>query len=58
MFSKKKITFNDFMGYRFYPKYFNGTWISDTEILFQDQVRLFQTIDPPVNDVSINQESP
>ena len=44
MFSKKKITFNDFMGYRFYPKYFNGTWISDTEILFPDQVRLCLTI--------------
>ena len=30
---------NDFLRYRFYPEDFNGTWISDTEILFPDQVR-------------------
>jgi len=35
--SKPKIKYNDFLRYRFYPDYFNGTWISDNEILFPDQ---------------------
>jgi len=35
--SKPKIRYNDFLRYKFYPDYFNGTWISDTEILFPDQ---------------------
>ena len=24
--------------YKFYPTFFNGTWVSDTEILFRDRV--------------------
>eukprot|EP00092_Neocalanus_flemingeri_P005220 GFUD01005613.1.p1 GENE.GFUD01005613.1~~GFUD01005613.1.p1 ORF type:complete len:872 (-),score=205.25 GFUD01005613.1:288-2903(-) len=35
--SKRGMTFDDFLRYKFYPSYFNGTWISDTEILFPDQ---------------------
>ena len=27
--------------YKFYPTFFNGTWVSDTEILFRDRVGLF-----------------
>ena len=42
--SKKKLTINDFLGYKFYPDFFNGTWISDTEILFMDQVGAFDTV--------------
>ena len=38
------MSYNDFLQYKFYPEYFNGTWISDTEILFPDQVRLIQTV--------------
>lgn len=26
--------------YKFYPTFFNGTWVSDTEILFRDRVSL------------------
>ena len=33
------MTYEDFLQYKFYPTFFNGTWISDTEILFRDQVR-------------------
>ena len=39
IFSKPTIRYNDFLRYKFYPDYFNGTWISDSEILFPDQVR-------------------
>jgi len=35
--SKRRMTFNNFLSYKFYPDKFNGTWISDTEILFPDQ---------------------
>eukprot|EP00090_Calanus_glacialis_P028875 TRINITY_DN4629_c0_g1_i1.p1 TRINITY_DN4629_c0_g1~~TRINITY_DN4629_c0_g1_i1.p1 ORF type:complete len:673 (-),score=148.29 TRINITY_DN4629_c0_g1_i1:778-2796(-) len=35
--SKQRMSYNDFLQYKFYPEYFNGTWISDTEILFPDQ---------------------
>jgi len=35
--SKQRMSYNDFLRYKFYPDYFNGTWISDTEILFPDQ---------------------
>ena len=35
--SKRRMNKNDFLRYRFYPEDFNGTWISDTEILFPDQ---------------------
>ena len=28
--------FKDFLYYKFYPRNFNGTWISDTEILYKD----------------------
>jgi len=31
------MTYGDFLSFKFYPSTFNGTWISDTEILFQDQ---------------------
>ena len=30
------VTFNDFMRFTFYPDSFNGTWLSDTEIVFRD----------------------
>ena len=33
--AKKKIA-----RYKFYPTFFNGTWVSDTEILFRDRVSL------------------
>lgn len=32
-----QFTFNDFYAVSFYPDFFNGSWISDTEILFRDQ---------------------
>ena len=31
---KKKINFRDYLSYKFYPNTFNGTWISDSEILY------------------------
>lgn len=34
---KDLFRFTNFISYSFYPKFFNGTWISDTEILFSDQ---------------------
>ena len=34
---KKKINFRDYLGYKFYPSTFNGSWISDTEILYLNQ---------------------
>ena len=37
--SRRKITFTDFLKYTFYAENFNGTWHSDTEILYSDQVR-------------------
>ncbi|XP_044742595.1 venom dipeptidyl peptidase 4 isoform X2 [Chrysoperla carnea] len=35
---KEKITLEDILTYTFYTKRFNGTWLSDTEISFHDNV--------------------
>jgi len=34
---RTKYSFNDFLRYSYYPLPFNGTWVSDTEILFRDR---------------------
>lgn len=34
---RTRYSFNDFMRYTYYPRSFNGTWVSDNEILFRDQ---------------------
>lgn len=34
---KQPYTFNDYVSLTYYPEAFNGTWISDTEVLFRDQ---------------------
>ena len=39
--SRRKITFTDYLKYTFYAENFNGTWLSDTEILYSDQVLFF-----------------
>ena len=36
--SPYKMSFNDLMNSKYYPEYFNGTWISDTEIVYLDMV--------------------
>ena len=34
---RNKINFHDYLSYKFYPKSFNGSWISDTEIMYLNQ---------------------
>ena len=38
--SPYKMSFNDLMNSKYYPEYFNGTWISDTEIVYLDKVSI------------------
>ena len=34
----RQMSFYNFLSYHYYPSFFNGTWLSDTELLFRDQV--------------------
>jgi len=34
---QRSMSYDDFLRYKFYPTFFNGTWVSDTEILFRDR---------------------
>ena len=36
--SRKIITFQDYLSYSFYPNSFNGSWLSDTDLMYLDQV--------------------
>ena len=36
--SPYKMSFKDMINSKYYPEDFNGTWISDTEIVYPDQV--------------------
>ena len=36
--STNKMSFKDMINSKYYPEGFNGTWISDTEIIYPDQV--------------------
>ena len=38
---REKFTFRDYLSYKFYGHPFNGTWISDTEVMYQNQVSVF-----------------
>ena len=35
---RERINFRDYLSYKFYGHPFNGTWISDTEVIYQNQV--------------------
>jgi len=36
--TRRKIQFSDFLRYTFYPDSYNGTWLSDNEIMYLDSV--------------------
>ena len=36
--TRRKINFDDFLHYTFYAESYNGTWLSDHEIMYLDQV--------------------
>ena len=35
--ARKRITFQDYLSYSFYPNTFNGSWLSDTELMYLDR---------------------
>ena len=36
--SRKIITFQDYLSYSFYPNSYNGSWLSDSDLMYLDQV--------------------
>ena len=46
---RRKINFDDFLHYTFYAETYNGTWISDDEVLYLDKVCFITTFFPVCN---------
>ena len=40
--NRRKITFQDYLHYKFYPESYNGTWYSDNEIKYIGPVSFMQ----------------
>ena len=42
---REKFNFRDYLSYKFYGHPFNGTWISDKEVMYQNQVSCLPNTD-------------